>query len=611
MPINDNTASGHFDLMNSAPKISTSLCIDDALPGIWAARSAGRLVPFVGAGLSRPYCRGWPYFVAAVAAECKIESSGFDINQGPDALYRIADRAAAVLRLQPMTKRREILARALSDPTTDRLPDQAEALARHPWPLIVTTNYDDILPHLMHSRRPEVHGRSRDDCIAIARSLDIFGDPKIWYVQGFVPIIGADALYGTARADLVGEVVVGHQQYQQAINGDMVFRRTFAEVFRRRSLLFIGSGLAESYMVNLISEAMFALGPSPLAHFALFSRDDLATIDPEFLAVRLGITPVCYGDRHEDLAAALARIAEGQADVALPAQRGLSALSYSIPRGDEVSQQIVEVSLRFGELPSPSLSACIALSVGRDVDRDGRFEPGFGPMGASFFGKHRGWFGLAFSHHDDWHTIESVEAGRLFRSGSKDAPHPVFLIAAREGKDKSNSDARSLAVITQATIAALREIEAAGFEQVSMGILSAGKSQRDDRAYCLVAQLDGIRAFLRHQASPGSSLRRIELCIVDREIWDPIAANRLPVFDLLTSRLARVTVQVLDEKGAADTFALSVAHGSTVRDVLAAYQLTGDARLVDAHPLPTRLVDSTHDLIVFPGMTIKVYAQNY
>ena len=32
----------------------------DSLPGLRAARRAGRLVPFVGAGISRPRCRSWP-----------------------------------------------------------------------------------------------------------------------------------------------------------------------------------------------------------------------------------------------------------------------------------------------------------------------------------------------------------------------------------------------------------------------------------------------------------------------------------------------------------------------------------------------------------------------
>ena len=42
--------------------------------------------------------------------------------------------------------------------------------------------------------------------------------------------------------ELAGQVVAGHQQYQNAINAHAHFRRAFAEVFRRRSLLFLGSG---------------------------------------------------------------------------------------------------------------------------------------------------------------------------------------------------------------------------------------------------------------------------------------------------------------------------------------------------------------------------------
>ncbi len=102
------------------------------------------------------------------------------------------------------------------------------------------------------------------------------------------------------RRELVNQVVVGHQQYQRVINSEGHFRRAFAEVFRRRSLLFIGSGLLEDYLVNLFGEIIHYHGPGPYPHFALLSGSEAERFDPWFLENRLGVVPVFYKS-HTDL----------------------------------------------------------------------------------------------------------------------------------------------------------------------------------------------------------------------------------------------------------------------------------------------------------------------
>src|SRR4051794_6166793 len=88
----------------------------EALPGLRAARRAGRLVPFVGAGISRPHCRSWPDFVDALyegfGETPAIRSDGAN----PESLYRAADRVAAWLRLRPLDERGKLLRAALTDP---------------------------------------------------------------------------------------------------------------------------------------------------------------------------------------------------------------------------------------------------------------------------------------------------------------------------------------------------------------------------------------------------------------------------------------------------------------------------------------------------------------
>jgi hypothetical protein len=86
--------------------------LSTALPGLWSARERERLVPFIGAGLSRDYCRGWTEFVQALSTKCG-SSIGLADPQSPEALYRIADRAAAAMRQKPRDERGLILKEAL------------------------------------------------------------------------------------------------------------------------------------------------------------------------------------------------------------------------------------------------------------------------------------------------------------------------------------------------------------------------------------------------------------------------------------------------------------------------------------------------------------------
>ena len=45
---------------------------------------------------------------------------------------------------------------------------------------------------------------------------------------------------------------MGHDEYRRVTYRDIHFRRAFAEVFRHRSLLFLGSGIRETYLQELL-----------------------------------------------------------------------------------------------------------------------------------------------------------------------------------------------------------------------------------------------------------------------------------------------------------------------------------------------------------------------
>lgn len=585
----------------------------DALPGLRAARDSGHLVPFVGAGVSRPYCRTWPQFVGGL-----FESFGEGQPEGlssgdTERLYREADRVAAWMRLLPARERQAKLQAALHDPAVAELPRQALALAAFPWRLVITTNYDDVLARSRAVENvvpPRILGRSAPDSVLVVRSLDSLAEPIIWHVQGALDSDdeGPERTFDRPGSQsLLDELVVGHQQYQRAIHASPTFRRAFSEVFRRRSLLFIGSGLAESYFVNLISETLLSLGPSSQPHFALFSRSDLQRVDADFLAVRLGITPICYGDSHDELPSILSVLcAKGASGYRHQTGPRSTAASFSILRAHDDAADLT-VTLREGLLARPPAGECVILSVGRD-GCPGNFRPGLGSQASTFLeGLDVRGCCAPFSFAD----VDGVRQGRMFRVGLDGTDIPVFMLAARELDAGDDDASRSLASIVEATEECLAIAERDGFTVVHMGLLAAGPSRTDEASYCLIAQLCGIGAFAARVPAAKRRIQEVKIHIAEQSVWSSFCEGRIPVLDILSSRLARVLVRWADATGAIEEFALSVPRDATIGDVLAAYRIQDENINIRARPLPRLNLGSLREVRVFPGMVIDVWPKAF
>jgi hypothetical protein len=572
------------------------LDLDQALPGLRATREAGKLVPFVGLGVSRPFCRDWAGFITKLASDY---GSGQPLNDhNPDGLARAGDRVAARLSLEDPLPRYNRILTALREGGV--LPPQSVALVAGYWPLMITTNYDDLLVVAAQTEKipaPHVLGRSQADCAKVVRSLEQYSPPYLWAIQGHLPgVFSGSVIAGTISDDLV----IGHQQYQQAINGNPSLRRGFAEVYRRRSLLFVGSGINENYVVNLISEALFMLGPSPHAHYALFPRSMAKTVDVDFLAVRLGVTTVWYGDTFHDLPSALNKIAISPGGKMFTQRTsGMSRLVYRVPRGD-AGQEHVEVELSLGGLAGGSRTAnsgdtrCLVFSVG--LSKDG--EPIIGNQFLSYYGR----------RPDGLKTVKVAcfHEGILFQVLESDTETDLFLLAARA--QSTGSDARALDSISIATRDALVQLESRGFQHVSMGLLAAGPQRMDNPTSCLVAQLAGLRDFCSLPATAhGSWLRSVTISIVAPDVWSSVEHGRVLVGDILTSRVVRVLVRVSNRKGEREEFALSVPLGSTVKHVVDVYY--SDTQHIDATAWPLPKPASPPEILdlgVFPGMIIEV-----
>ncbi|HEY8589426.1 MAG TPA: hypothetical protein VIL55_07740 [Naasia sp.] len=115
-----------------------------------------------------------------------------------------------------------------------------------------------------------------------------------------------------------------------------------------------------------------------------------------------------------------------------------------------------------------------------------------------------------------------------------------------------------------------------------------------------------MRAFAATPPAGPHGLASVSIDILDEEAWSALMQGRVPVLDLLTSRLARVLVRVADGQGGVEEFALSVPHGATVGEVLASYRIEEERIQVTVRPLPRRTVGEVRSIQVFPGMVVEV-----
>lgn len=476
----------------------------------------GELVPFLGSGMSAPACPTWLGFVERLEAEAEVGEVHEGGDASPAALTRRADRA--VRSLSRRGRLVEACRVALDlDASGRHVPPQTGALARVPWPLVITTNWDDL--YLCSAAPPPlVLGRSSADCQRILASLHSPERPLLWALQGSLQSRHCPLEPERARR-LESEIVVGHEQYQRVMNTEPQFRRVFAEVFRKRSLLFLGSGLREDYLMNLFGEIIQALGGGPLPHFAVMRAGETG-VDPDFLQSRLNVTVLEY-QSHDELPRILERLAEridGE-DHGLP--RVLSAPGARVEERfllDPASGSALV--LRRGTLPSGvPRGACLAVSAGR-----GRAGPQLGEMA-------RGIPALAESGPEAWTQLEGTRF--LYRHESE----PIYAVAATTEENQ-----RDLRRIAWATEELLEHAVASGHDTVHAGLLSAGPGTDWPPAYSLIQMLRGARRHAR-RATEGRSASLI-VHLLDPSVLLSLWAGRLNVDEVLSCDDVRFWTEV-------------------------------------------------------------------
>ena len=282
----------------------------------------GLLVPFVGSGMSTPACALWPRFVAGLERQAELIGH---VPSRDSGLIEKAHSAMRALRLAGVETRecvRAALYAGCAGPAehpspaevsdTEDAPEQTAALARLYWPLVCTTNYDDVYFRAQKGQRPRgplyVLGRSARDCHDLLRELRFPTRELLWAVQGFLrPRCPEHRIPANLIEQLEQEIVVGHAEYRDVANREPHFRRTFAELFRTRSFLFLGSGLSEPYFRQLFDETIALTGPTERPHYAIIPEGE---IDREFMRQNYNIECIQYPDQqHQQVACALNTLA--------------------------------------------------------------------------------------------------------------------------------------------------------------------------------------------------------------------------------------------------------------------------------------------------------------
>ncbi len=573
-----------------------TVTFQEILPTLCSLLRRGVLTPFIGSGMSMPTLQNWDGLLNSLIELLKISISDNEreeafgdtvkkINGNTAAKYRLAERIAIRLNSLDVEKRAFYIRKSLIKDEYSNLPNQMKSLGKIFWPLVIQTNYDDLylgaLIRLNNKSPVRVCGRGRQDCHEVLRSIDQLSSNKLlWAVQGFIGCqyylkpeeLKQIGVFPEKYKELIGQAVLGHQQYVQATNAEPHFRRAFAEVYRRKSLFFLGSGLQEDYIVSLFSEVIHHHGLGKFPHFALLKRD--TKIDPWFLQTRLGITVIWY-DEHKQLPEFMDELDKAASLNSF----NLYNSKYSVQT--EVVYRIsipnypdkpCNVRFIFCKMPIPSsehdIKEASIVSVGRTIKNRpilGNFATGHIDSAIrngllSSDGGPCAWIPL-----DDGPSY-------VFKRTESDVP--IYAVAARrKNSAHDGTDERDLGIIPDAVQATLGQIDSHGFERVLLGAVSSGPSSNLNPLHAFAQTLRGIKRFLQ---SPPQFVREINFYIVDIRIWGPLVASKIAIDELLCDDLLTFSVELWDEEKHLDTLRVLYKESPRVSELLQQVRLSED-----------------------------------
>jgi hypothetical protein len=519
---------------------------------------AGRLVPFLGAGMSRKVCPDWKGFIKNLEGEAGLRDSKPD--KSADALTRRGMRAVRLLRRRDPDTFAQAIDRALAHDPDEKCP-QTRALAQIWWPLVLTTNYDDL--YLTQAfkkwdndressaaaagaepRIPStlVFGRSNDDCQAIVRSLWEPSRPILWAMHGFLRRNPEKGEPVDRYNRLATELVIGHEEYRRTIHTAVHFRRAFAEVYRNRSFLFLGSSLKDPHLLGLFDEILEVGGPSPRPHFAVVAGEREVP-NANFFRTRLN-TQIIQIDDYRNLPRFLHDLRK-RIDAGRPRTMtwAFSMRAKATVIAERPASRL-EIS-RSGLPPRLDAGHCVAISAGTDG-------------GANLFLSHwmRDYLGTFRSERTNKIGINPPPPPELPADPTRHVvrhPHePVFFAAAR---DRTAADERyDLRSITPTVEELLDAAVGAGFGTVHAQLLAAGRQRTTPAVFNLIEMARGFRNWCR--ANPAKSVRLI-VHVVAPDVLFNVDTNRIDVPAILLTEDVRFWVEVSERGQTAEMRAVS------------------------------------------------------
>jgi hypothetical protein len=580
----------------------------------------GLLVPFIGAGMSVNVCRLWDGFIAELEQQAVVPSARAET----DPAQRAA-RAVRKLRRGSGDGVADAVSAALLSNGPGRPPPQSEALASVFWPLVVTTNYDDLYlaaAHAAHLRLNErlsseekrnspllLLGRSREDSQRILTSLRQPDVPILWALQGFVGgqaqalqseqhVGSTPGLYrenATIDDDLRHlrglrkELVVGHAEYRRVAIASEPFRRAFAELYRSRSLLFLGAGLKDRYFLDLFNEIIELYGPSPHAHYGVLQK---GASDVDFLQQYFGIW-VCEID-NSDLPRLLTTLA-GRISGSRPRQTIWQFGQTSAEDSDEAGKGASELRIVRGRLPAAAEGRCVVFSGG---GRSGKFRlsqvsrgilqennlPG-DPSAFELVPGHGKRILPLWQHRDNDRFLAvsarlspSTEDGRRLRptipAGRQPNGEPAIASARME---------RDIRLVSIAIREVMQVAQAREYDEVDAMLLAAGPLRTFPEAHALMQMVRGWSTW--RNAGTGS-MPSLSIHLVARGVLYDLDSGLLDVSRHLTPNVVEFWLEIEREKGEVERYLQVVDTGSAIQGIFTNFDIAGPNWALNLVPHP-------------------------
>lgn len=605
------------------------LSFDSALPHLVAAYEQGRLVPFIGAGMSVPACRDWEGLIRKleISAECpdmrRLKSSA-----SPEEIIRTANWAIRKVKLNNPDKFAKLLGEALFCDAYE-IPAQTKALADIWWPLVLTTNYDDLyisawmekwqMKDRQRGREPSarlnVLGRRPQHCQQVLSSLWAPSEPIVWALQGVLTSKTPNGKPFPTAEPLDLELVVGHEEYRRVTHTEMHFRRAFAEVFRNSSLLFLGSGLRDQYLLELFGEILEMFGPNPVPHYALIQEGE---VDTDFLRARFDIIVIEYPKgRHEqvpqwldELERALAGNRWRQTRWSFSLDSGKRPNPHDTvdeePRSQEKRHHAdLEIIRGMLPLPRPNRQECTVISAG--MDENG--QPTTGPRMAQYLAELRTALMIPVGAQPVPLSSSSNHVWGFPLDGDG-TQSPVFYAVAR-----GPSDTKDLRVIASTVEQVLGWVAShTVFRLVRMPLLAAGQERR--RYPPRFALVETIRGFARwRRTHPNSDLRLI-IHLLHPGVLSELSTGKIDVLQLVSSAEdVPFWLEVVVGSRVVERQLVYRSEQITIGDLANEIELVGPHWHVDVNPVPSAdwqnmaLVNAREEEIrkvgILPGSTLR------